>query len=412
MRQPAAQVPTLHGAVLSADRRVPVVRAIGHLVLAGSQAETGPDGAFALPVALRGDTLIVTAIGFYPDTIPLPAELPKSLTVLLRKTSVTLADLVGSAAEPEQFATGSSESWAVSGKALDGLPATIEPDISRALALVPGVTFSSLFSARPMLRGLDADDVVTSIDGFQAINLYHAGRIFSAMPALAIDHADVRFQPAGADVGGTTSGQVNVVGRTADSPGSGDFQFGEGASSVAAGAASTDGKTSIFAAARTAGTSLISQQLAEQNLNYAFDDLYATMHAAPRGVPTQLSFFASSDHLATDSVDVDGIVGRMHWSNLLLGLRSDLLHSDDASVVASLAYATRKREPTSVFVVGGRRPTSRFATLTGKVDGYRRSVKVSPFAMAAKSSVMMCGMRSLRRTAMNRVSRRPVWSTS
>ena len=160
----------------------------------------------------------MTAIGFRPDTIPLPAEVPTSLIVLLRRAPVTLADLVGSAAEPEQFATGSSESWALSGKALDGLPATIEPDISRALALVPGVTFSSLFSARPILRGLDADDVVTSIDGFQAINLYHAGRIFSAMPALAIDHADVRFQPAGADVGGTTSGQVNVVGRTADSP--------------------------------------------------------------------------------------------------------------------------------------------------------------------------------------------------
>ena len=152
------------------------------------------------------------------------------------------------------------------------------------------------------------------------------------------------------------------------------FSLAKEPPSLAAGAASADGKSSIFAGARTAKTSLISQQLAEQNLDYAFDDLYANVHAAPLGFATQLTFFTSSDHLATDSDEhqwcrrTDAVV-----QCCVSACAASAPYSRDAGVVASLAYASHEEEGTNLgFRDLSVDVNSRFATLTGQVDGHRR----------------------------------------
>jgi hypothetical protein len=365
-------LPQLHGVVRRSDNGAAIADASVRLVVAGTRTRAGASGTFSMPMVFTGDTLVVAAIGFLPDTVPLPATPGDTLVILLRDAPITLAELVGSTALAGQYASGLAGSWTVSGKALDRIPATIEPDISRALALVPGVSFSSFLSARPSLRGLDVDDAASSIDGFRAINLYHAGRIFSSIPALAVDHADVRFQPAAVDVGGTTSGLVNVVGRTADSPASADLQFGEAASSIAGGTANASNGTSIFGAARTAKTSLISQQLAEENLNYDFQDIYANANARIGGHESHFSIFSSADHMTTAISSTQPFDSRLDWSNLVAGLRTELLRSARAGLIASLAYATHAENGLGVdFRRYGVDIDSRFTTVTAQVDGHR-----------------------------------------
>jgi hypothetical protein len=342
------------------------------LAEARTQVLTALDGGFVLDLPVAGDTLIVTAIGYLPDTLALAGMHSDTVAITLHNAPLALSDLVGWSTAPQPLASGQSETWSVSGKAITALPAVIEPDVSRSLALVPGVSFASLVSARPMLRGLGADDVVTAIDGFPAINLYHAGRLFSSIPAVAVDHVDVQFQPADAAVGGTTAGEVDITGKASPNPGGAEVQFGEGASSGAAGVATANGDASLFVAARTAKTSLIDPQLAENNLKYDFGDLYANAHGSLAGIPAKLSFFSSSDHLADEDEDLGDQTGHMNWSNLVIGARSDLLHATAGSIVGSISYARHVEDGHDILSRGATlNVENRFSALTAQVDGQR-----------------------------------------
>lgn len=370
----AAQVPVavLHGHVRGASGGAPVSGAVVRLVLGRMQVATALDGGFALDATRGDDTLVVTAIGYLPDSTAVAGIRGDSVTVLLRPAPIGLSELVGWSSASLPLASGQAQAWSVSGRAITALPSVIEPDVSRALALVPGVSFSSLLSARPMLRGLGADNVVTAIDGFTAINLYHAGRLFSSIPAVAVDHVDVQFQPAGADLGRATAGEVNITGKASPSPGGAELQIGEGASSAAAGVASPGGNASLLIAARTARTSVIDQQLAENDLKYDFGDFYAKAHATLGGAPTQLSVFSSSDHLAPDITDkFDSAYSG--WSNLVVGVRSDLVHRSNGGVVAALSYAHHVEDAHGVASRGiALDVRNRFASITGQLDGQRR----------------------------------------
>jgi hypothetical protein len=371
LRAAGAQAPTstLRGHVRGPDG-TPIHEAVVRLTRTRVQRLTALDGGFAITRGAAADTLVVTAIGFLPDTLVIAAFPADTVAITLRDAPLVLSALVGTTSPAQPLASGEAATWSVSGKAIAALPAVIEPDVSRALALVPGVSFGSLVSARPILRGLSADDVVTAIDGFPAINLYHAGRLFSSIPAVAVDHADVEFQPADAAIGGTTAGVVDITGRSSPKPGGAEVQVGGGASSGAAGISNATGNASLFVAARTAKTSLINQQLAENDLQYDFGDVYANAHDVLAGKPVQFSFFSSSDHLATDSIVAGGSTARMHWSNLVIGARSDLLHGTSGSLTGSLSYARHIEDGHDVVSRGTLLDiASGFAALTGRLDG-------------------------------------------
>lgn len=377
-----AQLPTLRGVVARNDGHAPVTGALVRLQHSGNRTTTGFNGGFVLTLASVPDTLIVTAIGFRPDTLPVGNA--DSVTVMLRDAPLALADLVAAQGTAELLASGDPESWKVSGKALRALPTAVEPDINRSLALVPGVSFSSPLSARPMLRGLDADDALMTLDGFTGINLYHIGRFFSAIPGLAVDHADVRFQPTGADLGGTTAGEVSIVGRSGTNPGSGDAQYGAGALSAAGGAASANGAASVFVAARTVKTSLLSEVLDNEHVDYDFHDLYANVRASPAGVPTMISFFATSDHVSPDTTQANPGDARMDWSNVLIGARSNLLRSADAGLTLSLAYSHHQEQsvgiPARDVYVDVRNDLS---TFTAQINGNARIGEAMAFRYGA-----------------------------
>ena len=101
-----------------------------------------------------------------------------------------LPDLIAIETDP-MVRTGGSE-WIVNGAATRAVPAAVEPDAFRVLRLVPAVSFSSILSARPLIRGIDADDAGFAIDGHEVINLFHIGRFFSAFPALGVGKVSIQ----------------------------------------------------------------------------------------------------------------------------------------------------------------------------------------------------------------------------
>jgi hypothetical protein len=332
----SGQTDTIRGRVQSVLDSRAVAGAAVRARLSGATTTTNQSGDFALPSSRRSDTIVVRAFGFAPDTV---AWQPggASLLITLRLMPVALQDLVTATNDNAPIASGDATHWTVSGQAAKVLPVAGEPDINRSLALVPGVSFSSLLSARPMLRGLDADDAGYSIDGFDAINLYHLGRFFSAVPSIAVDHADVQFQPADPSSGGTTAGSVDITGKTGTERAV-DAQYGLGALSSSIG---TGGAIPIFAAARSVRLTLADIVQGGGDVRYSFWDTYehATLPHLARG--TEFSLFASNDDVGpgpgSDIRDVS-----MRWSNLVAGIRSHLLSSSSGSVTAAISYASHE----------------------------------------------------------------------
>ncbi|HEY4320753.1 MAG TPA: hypothetical protein VGM77_06175 [Gemmatimonadales bacterium] len=352
---------TLQGVVSRRNGGAPIIGALVRLLHARTQALTSPDGRFVIAIATYPDTLVTAAIGFVPDTEVIARRPDTPIAMVLADAPLVIADLVTTTGAAEQLVAGDATTWQVSGKATRVLPVAVEPDINRSLALVPGVSFSSLLSGRPMLRGLDAADAGYAIDGYEAINLYHAGRFFSAIPAPAIDHADLRFQPAGAELGGGTAGQINLIGRSGTSPASGDVQYGlagfSGAASVGP----------AFVAARTVQATLTGIAAQFAHGTYDFWDSYANAHADVGAVPTSASLFLSSDRvLPANSSASDP---SMRWSNVVTGVTSRFVRRPTLSLDGSVAFAQHDESSHDIDARSARVDVeNHFASLTARLD--------------------------------------------
>jgi hypothetical protein len=218
-----------------------------------------------------------------------------------------------------------------------GVPPAIETDVFRALSLVPAVSFSTPLSARPVIRGYDAGEASVRIDGFEVLNLYHLGRVFSAFPADAASQVSLATAPSSVTTGGTLSGTVDVTGQDGE-PGHLNGGLDLSLASLAAWAGGGHGATHGFAAFRAIHFSVINA-IKPGSVPYDFQDFYANTLFSHNGRPAaRITAFASRDHL----FDRDLGTG-MDWSNLLLGIRWPIL--DDGQRTASLwASANRFAE--------------------------------------------------------------------
>ena len=71
------------------------------------------------------------------------------------------------------------------------VPGLAEPDVLRALQLLPAVHAISDFSTALYVRGGASDQNLITLDGVQLFNPYHVGGIFSAIGASAVSSVDV-----------------------------------------------------------------------------------------------------------------------------------------------------------------------------------------------------------------------------
>ncbi len=285
-------------------------------------------GRFAIWITRFPDTLTVTMIGRAPTAVPLPTPPTQPLRIGLEASAVTLSDVIVTAPAAAARPLEDVGRWQVPLASARGVPPAIETDVFRALTLVPAVSFSTPLSARPVIRGYDAGQSSVRIDGFEVLNLYHLGRVFSAFPADAASQVTVATGPSSVSTGGTLAGTVDItgqVGEAGNATGGADLSLASLAGWAGGGGRAAQG----FAAVRAIHFSVLNA-IKPGTVPYDFQDFYAntlfTNHGRPAG---RVTAFASRDHL----FDRDLGTG-MDWSNLLLGARWQAL--DDGRLGASL----------------------------------------------------------------------------
>ncbi len=320
------------------DRGTATVVSAASISLANGVAigRTGSDGRLAIGNTRHGDTLHVRAIGFVP-TVAVVDTAVALLVVQLDRSVVLLSDLV-TVTSDALVRSGASE-WSVGGDATRVTPFAGEPDAFRALALVPAVSFSSLLSARPMIRGIDAAGSGFTIDGHEAINLYHVGRFFSAFPALGVGSLDVAAQPARLDIGRTTSGQIGISGAEWHAGRRTELQYGLGAWSAATGWQAA-GHSGILVG-RTVEGALAGAADDGSDVSLSIGDIYGRFDLGAER-RTSFTLYRSVDRIV-DRKPEDGPPGNtagLDWGNLLLGARSELVRSSTASLTFRGSYAS------------------------------------------------------------------------
>lgn len=315
--------------VTSAATQMPVSGAVVRSVRLRRAERSDRLGIARFSRATRPDTLIVNAVGFHPDTVIVEVGVLE-VGVHLLPRAMMLADLTVSADRTTILAPSRTGAWVMPGAAVRNMPAAVEPDPFRALAIVPAVTFSTPFSARPVIRGYDANESVIRLDGFEILNPYHIGRIFSSFPTDATESVAVTPIPTSSADGGTLAGIVDLRGRNVvDGSGVGG---GLAVSLVSAtGWLGTAAPIPFFVAGRATYLEPATDLISESGIPYNFQDLYG--HARiPLGTKRSwdLSVYASRD----DFADVQAGTG-MEWSNVLLGNRWRLVDKPGVSVDAT-----------------------------------------------------------------------------
>lgn len=176
------------GRVVDSTSGAPLADATVVTVQSGERVNTDRLGQFTLSIR-PGDRLVVSRIGYRPDTVAV--ESPDSdLLVRLRRIAY-LDPIITVTSMPGQQAG----TWRLTPEIVRQAPPAVEPDLLRATERLIAVSFSSPFSARPILRGVDPGQSQVQVDGFPVLNPYHIGRAFAAFVPEGV--ADVQVQAGG-----------------------------------------------------------------------------------------------------------------------------------------------------------------------------------------------------------------------
>ncbi len=331
---PGAAQTAVRGAVVDAETGAPLPGALVTARAAGRATTTDRFGRFVLWVERFPDTLVVAHIGRAAARVALDAAPTGPLHITLETRAITLSDVIVTAPADAARPLEDVGRWQVPLAVARGLPPAIETDVLRSLTLVPAVSFSTPLSARPIIRGYDAGESSVRIDGFEILNLYHIGRVFSAFPADAASQVSVATAPHGAATGGTLAGTIDISGQTGQA---GAVHGGVDLSLASATAWAGGGGAGAqwFGGARAVHLSVLNAA-GGGTIPYDFQDVYANALFSGKGRPAaRVTAFASRDHL----FDRD-LSNGMDWSNLLIGGRWQAI-DDGRRAVSLWASANR-----------------------------------------------------------------------
>ena len=304
--------------VVDSVSNLPVPEAVARLVRGRRSVRADRLGRVRFGAVERPETLVVVGIGFLPETLLVTDDLSE-VRVFMRQHPVTLADLTVTALRSDDLAPAAVGSWVVPREVLAALPPAIEPDPLRALVAVPGVAFSSPLSARPIVRGYAAAESVVRLDGFELVNPYHIGRVFSALPLDVTRSVEVAVTPHRVTDAETLAGVLDFAGVASGVP-----EQRNGGVDLTISSATTwhgwQGPFRGFAGARLASLKTVTDAIGEA-FQYDFKDAYVRQRVPwPRGRWTDLTIYASNDLLGKR-----GATPGMGWTNLLFGQRTRLV---------------------------------------------------------------------------------------
>ncbi len=293
------------------------------------QTESDAQGRFVLRNLPREALRVAfERIGVAADTVLLPAE-EIALSVYLRLTPVELEPFRGTpalAARQRFEAVAQTSIVTLDAIEIARMPALAEPDLARAVQLLPGTVAKNDYSVGFNVRGGEADQNLILLDGVPVFNPSHLGGLFSTFDNSAVSQVDFLTGGFPAGFGGRLSSVLDVKLRTGN-PRSTDVHGGLSFLSgklLVEGPILGSGVTYMVGARRTYADVLLAPFDPDLVPYYFGDALAKVTVPLPAGGTISVTSYWGRDVLDLPWVDPepgrDGIDLEFDWGNRLVGL--------------------------------------------------------------------------------------------
>ncbi len=170
---------------------------------------SGREGYFELVLPAGSWQLEISRIGYRSDTVAVAIanSPPEPLTIALAPAPVALRGLTVDAPRAAPL------SRTVTTETVRQVPPLGEPDIFRALVLLPGVSQPNDLKGRIHLAGGSSDETGIRLDGHPLQDPFHLLGLFGAFNVAALERADVLVHHLPSAFGGRLSGVINLTTR-------------------------------------------------------------------------------------------------------------------------------------------------------------------------------------------------------
>lgn len=240
-------------------------------------------GAFAIPGTPTGSARIEANAFGYTEWAREYTELPPDPVEILLAPAPILLDPLGVEAVTRKGdpISVSRDAYVVDAALIQAMPAVLETDVLRAIAISPSASAPSDFVSVPYVRGGTAEGTPVMLDGVRLFNPFHLGGFLSAVNAEAVDHATLLpGSGAGAQHIGSLSGAIEIATRD----GARDRHRAAGAVGLASSRLTVEGplggNTSYLVDGRRTYIDLLTRALKwagviGEHFPYSFSDLHA-----------------------------------------------------------------------------------------------------------------------------------------
>lgn len=183
-------------------------------VVEGTKLYAISDAEGYVDIDAHDGTLIVTCMGY--ETLRFPLGSDSQTTISLRQSVKSLNEVTVSATVPQYVQTQMSKTTLPVG-VIKGLPSMVgEPDIMKALTVLPGVAQTKDGYSNIVVRGADRGQSLLLMDGIRIYNYNHFGGLISFVNVDAVKNVDIYKADFPSRFGGMTSAVVDVVGKDGD----------------------------------------------------------------------------------------------------------------------------------------------------------------------------------------------------
>ena len=314
------------GHVFAAADSTPVEAVVVGAVGTGIVTFTDRAGRFALQVPRGAVRIAIHGIGIVPDTISVPAGID-TVKIFVRPLAIVLPPVGVDAWGPARArfdSVAQTSTTTLSQREIARAPGLLEPDVVRAVQLLPGTVARNDYSIGYNVRGGESDQNLVRLDGVTIFNPSHLGGLFSTFDVNAVDHADFLTGGFPAEYSGRLSSVLDVTLR----PGNHEHVHGSGAASLLTSKVLLEGPAGpasfLFSARRTYADQVV-KAFSSQTLPYYFTDLLGKLDL-PYGSGGDLSVtgYWGRDVLALNlipaSLGQQPIDLAFDWGNRLFGV--------------------------------------------------------------------------------------------
>ncbi|MEZ4700406.1 MAG: TonB-dependent receptor [Rhodothermales bacterium] len=294
---------------------------------AGDGASTRADGLYQFSRLEPGAYRIrASFIGYqlFSDSLSLAEGQVLTFNIALQPVETELEEVVVESAGLASVAVPVAGLQTIRAADIDRVPTPdVSGDLASLLTTIPGVVTTGDQGGQLYIRGGEPSQNMVMLDGMLVYQPFHILGFYSAFPSDIVNRADIYAGGFGARYGGRLSSVIDIRSRD----GNNQSIAGSAAVSPFMGALQLEGpllpgKVSLLASYRRSLLDEIAGQYVNDELPFAFDDLFVKFHA--KVTPT--SNFSATYLKTTDAGTLEQAGGELApdevtWNNEVLGGR-------------------------------------------------------------------------------------------